>query len=697
MIQIFINNFPVFVPLNTTMLEACEFTGLEIPRFCFHERLAIVGNCRVCLIEIEKNPKPVVSCALPVTKNLHIMTDSPLVKKAREAILELLLLNHPLDCPICDQGGECDLQDQAMFFGSNKTRFFQNKRGVNNKNFGLLIKTIMTRCIHCTRCIRFFSSYTGFEDLGLTNRSNFSEVGTFINKFSHSELSANIIDLCPVGALTSKNYAFVGRSWEFRAIDSVDFNDAFGTSIKVYFKESTIIRILPKEKKSLDKKVWITDKCRFNFDAFSRFRIGTTYTKKKRALFPSSWKDCAKNVNFLVAFCELSVLCSVYSDLESLFQAKKLSDQQGFKNIGYVRKFFLNLDFCENFLCNTSLIEIEHSDCCIFIGINPRLEASALNGALLRRFRSGLEELFCFGGHHVNSFKKNVLGISPRVLFFISEGRHFLCLKIKKSNFSLILHGASLAERKDFKGLQKMFQQILHFSLSFINQEQNQAGGFFFGMESIEFSFRLHFRLSQLFYQLHSNKKLLNDKTCFIIGSFRSLEEILFEIKIPFENSRVLLIVIGDDTIVRADILLPTKSFFEKEGSSFNFEGKLLITATSFLKTIQISRRESIFLKLFRKNSYVTSEVVRDWVNIKKIEESFLLEKTFFSNEPWNKGQKLYFSKIAANIFNSYAICFIPFKSYLNDYFSSDPFSKNSALMTKSSSMQRKIFRNFFK
>jgi NADH-quinone oxidoreductase chain G len=697
MIQIFINNFAVFVPINTTLLEACEFTGVEIPRFCFHERLSIAGNCRICLIEIEKTPKPVVSCVIPVTKHLNVLTHSPLVKRAREAVLELLLINHPLDCPVCDQGGECDLQDQAMFFGSNKTRFFENKRGVNNKNFGLFIKTIMTRCIHCTRCVRFFATYTCFDDLGLTNRSSFSEVGTFINKFSHSELSANIIDLCPVGALTSKSYAFIGRVWEFRSIETTDFNDAVGAYIKIDFKESTIIRILPKEKNSLNMG-WITDKCRFNFDAFWRFRIGSTYVKKKKVLFPSAWEECSKNVTFLVAFCDLSVLCSVYSDLESLFQAKKLSDQQGFKNVGYVRKFFLNVDFCENFLCNTPLIEIEHSDFCLFIGINPRLEASSLNNALLRRFRSGLPNSFSLGGHHLNSFKKNVLGTSPKILFFISEGSHFLCVKLKKSTAPLLFYGGSLAERKDFQGLQKMLQRILPFSegICFINQEQNQVGAFFFGMQSVDFSFRLQFRLSQLFYQLHSQNKLVNDKSCFIIGSFRNLEETLFERKIPFDNSRVFFIIIGDDTIIRADILLPTKSFFEKEGTSLNLEGRLLKTATSFLKPVEISRRESIFFKLFRKNCYTTSEVVRNWVNLKKIEESFLIEKHFFSNELWNKGQKLFFSIKPAGIFHTYTISYLPFKSYLTDYFGSDPFSKNSVQMIKCSDTQRKLFRNFF-
>jgi hypothetical protein len=428
-----------------------------------------------------------------------------------------------------------------------------------------------------------------------------------------------------------------------------------------------------------------------------RFRIGTTFIKKKTVLLPSAWQECLKNVTFLVVFCDLSVLCSVYSDLESFFQVKKLSDQQGFKNVGYVRKFFLNLDFCENFLCNTPLIAIENSDFCLFVGINPRLEASSLNNALLRRFRSGLPDSFSLGGHHVNSFKKNVLGVCPKKLFFISEGLHFLCVNFKKSIFPILLYGATISERKDFHGLKKIFQRIQPFSerLCFINQEQNQVGAFFFGLQNFEFSFRLQFRLSQLFYQLHSQKKLVNDKSCFLVGSFRTLEEVLFERKIPFENSRVVFIIVGDD-MLRADVVLPTKTFFEKEGSSLNLEGKLLKTATSFLKPIQISRRESVFLKLFRKNCYVTSEFLRNWANIKKMEESFLTEKIFFSNELWNKGQKLFLSFLSRDVFHTFAISFLPFKSYLTDYFNSDPFSKKSAQMIKSSNIQRKIFRNFF-
>lgn len=208
MIKFFINNQSVFVPYNITLLEACESIGIEVPRFCFHSHLSIAGNCRVCLVEVNKMPKPVASCSMPLLENMHVFTNSPMIRKAREGVLEILLLNHPLDCPICDCGGECDLQDQALFFGSNRSRFFEGKRSVEGKNCGFLIKLIMTRCIHCTRCIRFLSDVAGVYDLGSTNRGSLTEIGTYVSKNIQSEFSGNIIDLCPVGALTSKPYTF---------------------------------------------------------------------------------------------------------------------------------------------------------------------------------------------------------------------------------------------------------------------------------------------------------------------------------------------------------------------------------------------------------------------------------------------------------------------------------------------------------
>lgn len=247
MIPVYINNNFIFVPKTASVLEACEILSIIIPRFCFHSQFNIAGNCRMCLVEIEKSPKPIVSCATPITKNMKIYTNSPLVKKARENIIEFLLLNHPLDCPICDQAGECDLQEQTLSFGSDKSRFFEFKRDVTDKNLGPIVKTIMTRCIHCTRCLRFMQNIVGYNVLGSINRGKKIEIGLYIENSIQTELSGNLVDICPVGALTSKPFAFSSRPWELHRIETIDFSDSVGSNICIDIKENEIIRIQPKQ------------------------------------------------------------------------------------------------------------------------------------------------------------------------------------------------------------------------------------------------------------------------------------------------------------------------------------------------------------------------------------------------------------------------------------------------------------------
>jgi NADH dehydrogenase/NADH:ubiquinone oxidoreductase subunit G len=265
---IYINNKSWYVPKNLTIIQACEFLGIKIPRFCYHKNLAVAGNCRVCLVEVLNSPKPVVACSVPVINGMQIYTKTPLVLKARENILEFLLLNHPLDCPICDQGGECDLQEYSLLYGADFGRFYNFKRSVQNKNCGPLIKTIMTRCIHCTRCIRFLTNVAGTPLFGTTNRGTRTEVTTFLAKSINSEISGNIIDLCPVGALTSKPYAFVGRPWELKSVDTIDIFDALGANIRVDVCRSQIVRILPRVNDNLNGD-WISDKTRFSYDGYS--------------------------------------------------------------------------------------------------------------------------------------------------------------------------------------------------------------------------------------------------------------------------------------------------------------------------------------------------------------------------------------------------------------------------------------------
>ena len=297
MISIKINNIEFLVKKNISILEACKFVGIYIPRFCYHEKLSIAGNCRMCLID--NGIKLVSSCTALVEDNKEIFTDTPAIKKARENIVESLLLNHPLDCPICDQGGECDLQDQAWTVGGHYSRFFFNKRGVEDKDCGPLIKTIMTRCIHCTRCVRFGTEVAGVDYFGTLNRGTSTEIGNYIPKLFDSEMSGNVIDLCPVGALTSKPYAFKARPWELRITESIDLSDSIGSNIYLNFKETEVVRILPKNTIDINEN-WISDKARFSYDSLKTQRLDTVLEKKDKNFSKLTWQELLKNFQEII-------------------------------------------------------------------------------------------------------------------------------------------------------------------------------------------------------------------------------------------------------------------------------------------------------------------------------------------------------------------------------------------------------------
>src|SRR5204863_2639645 len=288
--KVTIDGQEIEVAPGTTILQACQQAGVEIPHFCYHERLMIAGNCRMCLVEVEKSPKPVASCAMPVAEGNVIQTQSEKAKKARHGVMEMLLLNHPLDCPICDQGGECDLQDQAMAYGYDRGRYEENKRAVSDKDFGPLVATSITRCIHCTRCIRFLTEIAGVEELGATGRGEDMEISTYIERALSSELSANIIDLCPVGALTSKPYAFVARPWELDKTDSVDVLDAVGSNIRIDSRGREVLRVLPRLNEAVNEE-WISDKTRFACDGLVRQRLDRPYVRHEGRLRPASWPE----------------------------------------------------------------------------------------------------------------------------------------------------------------------------------------------------------------------------------------------------------------------------------------------------------------------------------------------------------------------------------------------------------------------
>jgi len=288
-VPVFVDGVETHVPKGVTVLQACEQAGVDVPRFCYHQRLSIAGNCRMCLVEVEKSPKPVASCAMPVMPNMNIKTTTPLVKKAREGVMEFLLINHPLDCPICDQGGECELQDQSLIYGSDRSRFTEYKRAVEDKELGPLVKTVMSRCIHCTRCVRFATEVAGVQDLGVTGRGNMAEIGTYVSKLLTSELSGNVIDLCPVGALTSKPFAFTARAWELKFAESIDVTDGLGSNIRVDTRGTEVMRIVPRLHEGVNEE-WISDKARFSYDGLKRQRLDTPMVKGSDGkLKPATW------------------------------------------------------------------------------------------------------------------------------------------------------------------------------------------------------------------------------------------------------------------------------------------------------------------------------------------------------------------------------------------------------------------------
>ena len=335
-LEVFVDGYPVKIPKGMTVLQACEIAGVDIPRFCYHSRLSIAGNCRMCLVEVEKSPKPVASCAMPALPGMKIKTDTPLAKKAREGVMEFLLMNHPLDCPICDQGGECDLQDQSMAFGSDRGRFTEMKRSVVDKNLGPLVKTVMTRCIQCTRCVRFATEVAGVQDLGMLGRGSGEEIGTYVEKLMTSELSGNVIDICPVGALTSKPFAFKARNWELKGTETIDVTDAVGSNIRIDSRGPEVMRILPRLNEDINEE-WISDKTRFCYDGLKRQRLNDPMIRGADGRFKAvSWRDAlavVAEVALQVKAEEIVGIAGKLSDAESMMALKDLLNRMGSNNV----------------------------------------------------------------------------------------------------------------------------------------------------------------------------------------------------------------------------------------------------------------------------------------------------------------------------------------------------------------------------
>lgn len=449
-IKVTVDGIDVEVETGTTILQACEEAGAEIPRFCYHERLSVAGNCRMCLVEVERAPKPVASCAAPVAPDMVVFTQTDSVKAAREGVMEFLLINHPLDCPICDQGGECDLQDQALGYGGDASRFDDNKRAVEEKHMGPLVKTIMTRCIHCTRCVRFATEVAGVPEIGAIGRGEDMEITTYLEAALDSEMSGNVIDLCPVGALTSKPYAYTARPWELKKTETIDVMDAVGSSIRVDTRGREAMRIMPRNHDDVNEE-WLSDKSRFVWDGLNTQRLDTPYVRRDGKLTASTWNDAfaviAEKING-----KADKLAAIAGDLvcaEGQFALKSLMDNLGSPHLDCRQDGAKLSGPRANYLFNTTIAGIEEADALLIIGANPRVEAPVLNSRIRKRFMMGQFPIAMIGAPADLTYDVSHIGAGTDTLADLLAGQHGFADVLKNAERPMILVGQAALTRDD--------------------------------------------------------------------------------------------------------------------------------------------------------------------------------------------------------------------------------------------------------
>ncbi|XP_039555303.1 NADH-ubiquinone oxidoreductase 75 kDa subunit, mitochondrial isoform X2 [Passer montanus] len=571
-IEVFVDGRPVLVNPGTTVLQACEKAGVQIPRFCYHDRLSVAGNCRMCLVEIEKAPKPVAACAMPVMKGWNILTNSEKSRKAREGVMEFLLANHPLDCPICDQGGECDLQDQSMMFGSDRSRFRESKRAVEDKNIGPLVKTIMTRCIQCTRCIRFASEIAGVDDLGTTGRGNDMQVGTYVEKMFMSELSGNIIDICPVGALTSKPYAFTARPWETRKVESIDVLDAVGSNIVVSTRTGEVMRILPRLHEDINEE-WISDKTRFAYDGLKRQRLTQPMIKNEKGVFVyTSWEDVLPRVAGVLQSVEGKDIAAVVGglvDAEALIALKDLLNRLNCDTLCTEEIFptaGAGTDLRSNYLLNTKIAGVEEADVLLLVGTNPRFEAPLFNARIRKSWLHNDLQVALVGSPVDLTYRYEHLGESPQILQDIASGKHAFSKVLDNAKKPMVVVGSAALQRGD--------GAAIHAAVSTIAQNARAKSGAAADWKVLNILHRVASQVAALDLGFKPGVEAIRKsapKVLYLLGADsgcitrQDLPEYCF---IIYQGHH------GDVGAPMADIILPGAAYTEKAATYVNTEGR---------------------------------------------------------------------------------------------------------------------------
>jgi NADH-quinone oxidoreductase chain G len=676
MISIKINDFEFLVKPNISILEACKYAGINVPRFCYHETLSVSGNCRMCLVEIEHLEKPIASCVTEAEEGMSIWVDTPFVKKARENVVEALLLNHPLDCPICDQAGECDLQDQTKTFGSSYSRFFFEKRGVEDKYCGPLIKTIMTRCITCTRCVRYASEVAGVEFFGTFNRGSGTEIGAYVAKMFESEISGNVIDLCPVGALTSKPYAFKARPWELRLSESVDVTDSLGSNIYVNYKETEIFRVLPKSNNDINSSI-ISDKARFSYDANNNNRINSIYSSFVNNSYQKiSWIKFFEDVDKIMVQDKTNFIIDEKCDLETGLLLKKLANKHSDRvEVSVMTKTnsMGNLHLANN---NNLMHKIDSTeDLFLILGNNLRLESAVLNSRIRFRYKNSLVNIQAMGINFDENMPINFVNLNLSKAIKVLEGKAPIFSKILlDARKPFIIIGENFADRvSNVNSFIRTISNILPSSnIVYLSNTSNSAG----------------------IANLNINKISSNNNSSLIAVNLEdsNLTRKLFSQ--ATKSKKIWINTHGSHLATKFDMIVPSLTSFETEQIYVNVENQPQKTQKSFSSFFNVKSVKNIVLSIFNLDSkaFFSSE------------ESHLshINEMLRDGEKYNllKNSVSPFSSISNNFskyMNVSQISKYPLKQKIKDFYCTDTFTKNSITMQECSSEVIKNSLNFYK
>ena len=676
--KVTVNGVELEVPGGITVLQACEMAGVEIPRFCYHERLSIAGNCRMCLVEMEKSPKPVASCAMPVADGQVIKTNTATVQKARRGVMEFLLINHPLDCPICDQGGECDLQDQAVGYGFDRSRYAENKRAVEDKYMGPLVKTSMNRCIHCTRCVRFSTEVAGVDDLGMLNRGEHAEITTYLEKAIASELSANVIDLCPVGALTSKPYAFAARPWELRKFEGIDVLDAVGSNIRVDARGREVMRVLPRLHEGINEE-WISDKTRYAIDGLKRQRLDRPYIRENDKLRPAEWAEALAVVASKLQNTSASKVAAIAGDqcdAESMFALKQLMGAIGSPHLD-CRQDGAKLPTGSRsaYLFNTSIAGIEQADALLLIGTNPRWEAPIINARIRKRWLSGQLKIAMIGAKIDLTYDYQHIGMGPESLQQIASGQHKFSEVLKSAKAPMIIVGAGALARPDGAAILATAAAFAE-KTGMIRPEGDGWNGFNV----------LHTAASRVggldmgFVPQQGGR----DRDGIVHGCAVGDIEVLYLLgadEIEMQKLGKAFVIYqghhGDAGAHRADIVLPGAAYTEKDGTYVNTEGRVQLSWRAAFPPGDAREDWTILRALSEKMGRTLP-----FDNLDQLRQKLVAAYPSFANIdqlPQSKWQTVPAVKAAVES--------VPFKPFIDNFYMTCAISRASATMAECSAV----------